>query len=186
MRSINLFFVFSVALWGQFSSGVQPVTVNTIANAIYCADTSVSANTITCSTANTFPAYQAGQAVDVLLANSVTGATTININALGAKAVTYNGTTALISGIMTAGGTYRLQYDGTRFVLQGDVSQGALPAGSASEVQFRASATTFGGNSNIQVIDNGDASAKILAFGGFSEPALIGSCCDGFSNTEFA
>lgn len=96
---------------------------NTIKNAEYCPDTSVSANTITCTTTTTFPgAYAAGQSVRVLLANAVTGATTININSLGAKAVTKNGSTALASGDLSAGTVYTLTYDGTRFVV-------SVPAG---------------------------------------------------------
>lgn len=111
----------SVALFAQGPSTGTVESANTVKNAIACPDTSVSANTITCVTAVGFTGYANDQAFDVRLANTVTGAATININALGAKAVTYNGTNAMVSGIMFAGGTYRLQYDGTRFVLQGSV-----------------------------------------------------------------
>lgn len=104
---------------------------------IYCADTSVSANTITCSVTPSIGAYAAGQAVDVLLANSVTGATTIDVNGLGPQAVTYNGTNPLITGVMLIGGTYRLQFDGTEFVLQGNVSSGGgLPASPDQAIQI--------------------------------------------------
>jgi hypothetical protein len=99
-------------------------SVNTIKNASYCPDTSIAANTITCSTSIGFVGYVAGQAVDVLVANTATGATTINVNSLGAKAVTYNGATAITTNILYAGGTYRFQYDGTEFVLQGSVGSG--------------------------------------------------------------
>jgi len=114
--------LFPLVALAQPLSTSSVVSLNTLANAAYCADTSGAANTITCTTAVGFTGYAAGQAVDVLLANSVTGATTIAVNGLAAKAVTYNGATALISGIMSTGGTYRLQYDGTRFVLQGSVN----------------------------------------------------------------
>lgn len=101
------------------------VDANGIKNAIYISDTSMSANTITGTTSTMFPvAYAAGQLVVVKLANTVTGATTININSLGAVAVTKNGTTALANLDMLAGGIYPLTYDGTRFVLTQN-----LPAG---------------------------------------------------------
>lgn len=124
--------------YGQFQSGIN-LTVNNIRDAAYCADTSVSANTITCSTQNTFSGYSAGQAVDVLLANTITGAATINVDTRGPKAVTYNGSVPLISGILTAGGTYRLQYDGTRFVLQG-----AMPATHGLGASFSGAAIAAG------------------------------------------
>jgi hypothetical protein len=143
--SLILFSTLALAQAPTFRSVAN--SVNTIRNAADCEDTSVVANTITCSTNVGFVGYNTGQAVDLHLLTSVTGAATININSLGAKAVTYNGTTVLVSGIMSAGGTYRLQYDGTRFVLQGSINTaagGAFPAGSGTELQYRFNATTFG------------------------------------------
>jgi hypothetical protein len=99
----------------------------------YCKDTSVSANTITCTTYVVF-AYFPGMSVDVLIANSVTGATTINVNAIGSKAVTYNGSTTMATGIMVAGGTYRLTYNGTAFIMQGSVPAGNV--GTVTSVGF--------------------------------------------------
>jgi hypothetical protein len=115
-------FLLHSAAWAQGPSTSSVQSANTTKNAIACADTSVSANTITCTTAVGFTGYANDQAFDVRVANSATAATTININGLGAKAVTYNGTTVIIAGVLTAGGTYRMQYDGTRFVVQGVVT----------------------------------------------------------------
>lgn len=120
----------------------------------YCPDTSVSANTITCtvnSAKGVFASYSAGESVDVLLANTVTGATTINLNALGNKAVTYNGTNALTSAIgWNAGATARLTYDGTRFVMQGIVSTGGgTPGAPVNSVQFNNPLGTFAGDSRF-------------------------------------
>jgi len=155
--SINHFMLGRAVLLGLIllgcAAGQAPMStsavasINNLKNAAYCADTSVSANTITCSTAVGFTGYAAGQAVDVLLANSITAAATINVNGLGAKAVTYNGATVMITGIMVAGGTYRLQYDGTRFVMQGDVSSGGVPSG-VNQFQWD-SAGTFAGAPNL-------------------------------------
>lgn len=138
---------------GVFAQSVMSTgnvaSLNNLKNAAYCADTSVAANTITCSTAVGFTGYAAGQAVDVLLANTATGATVININTLGNKAVTYNGTNALTSALgLVAGSTMRLQYDGTRFVLQGLVAAGPCPAGSNTQVQYNNSGVC-GGNSGF-------------------------------------
>jgi hypothetical protein len=108
---------------GPSFRGVE--SVNTYRNAAYCPDTSIVANTVTCSTAVGFTGPLSGQAIDLLLANTITGAATIAINGFAAKAITYNGSTVMAAGIMVAGGTYRLQYDGTEYVLQGSASSGS-------------------------------------------------------------
>src|ERR1700722_17593928 len=96
--------------------GGASVDNNTLKNAAFISDLSVSANSITGTTATTFPgAYAKGQAVIVQVANTNTGATTININTLGAKNVTKNGNTALAGGNLVAGNDYLLVYDGTEF-----------------------------------------------------------------------
>lgn len=65
--------------------------------------------------------YFAGMTVR-FKANTVnTGAATINVNSLGAKAITKNGTTALNDGDIAAGSVVTITYDGTQFQLQGNV-----------------------------------------------------------------
>lgn len=49
-----------------------------------------------------------------------TGAVTVNLNGLGAKDLTKNGTTALVSGDMPPG-FYMIAYDGTRFQIEGQL-----------------------------------------------------------------
>ena len=65
-----------------------------------------------------YAAYVAGDTFDVLFTNGNTGASTMNINALGAKTIAKNGTTALDSGDIVAGTVRTIIYDGTRFQLQ--------------------------------------------------------------------
>ena len=86
----------------------------------YCPDTGA-ANTITCSTYVALPALKTGMSFDVLLKNSVTGAATLVVDGLSGVPVTFNGTNPMVSGIMFAGGSYRLQFDGTEAVLQGPI-----------------------------------------------------------------
>jgi hypothetical protein len=69
-------------------------------------------------------AYALGQRLLVLFTNANTGAATINVNSLGAKAITKNGTTALAAGDIPAGAIKLIQYDGTRFQIIGDGSGG--------------------------------------------------------------
>ena len=87
----------------------------------YCPDTGA-ANTITCATYVALTALSPGMSFDVLLKNSVTGAATLVVDGLSGVPVTYNGTNAMVGGIMFAGNTYRLTFEGTEAVLQGSVS----------------------------------------------------------------
>ena len=100
---------------------------NTLASAFYCPDTSGTPNAITCTTTTTFPgSYAAGQTVRVKLANTITGATTINVHSLGTKAVTKNGATALAgTESLTAGTTFTATYDGTEFVIYSPAGGGS-------------------------------------------------------------
>lgn len=93
-------------------------------------------NTITASLTG-LAAYAAGQAFRFVAANANTGAVTLNINTLGAKAITRNGATALIAGDILAGQTVTVIYDGTQFQLSEQPATGRL----IGEQYFTASGT---------------------------------------------
>lgn len=175
----------ALSVSGQSPSLSNVASINNIRNAGYCADTSVSANTITCSTAVGFTGYSAGQALDVLLANTITGAATINVNALGAKAVTYNGSTALVQGNnLLVGGVFRFIYDGTRFQFTGPVTfvpaAGGSWAGVTGCVVYRSTAdyilscdnTLTYGSGNL-IITNSSAPLLTLKNSGANQPASV-------------
>ena len=66
--------------------------------------TSVSGtDTITATSAPVITAYAAGQRFAFIAAGANTGAATININALGAKAITKSGAVALVAGDIASG-----------------------------------------------------------------------------------
>lgn len=99
-------------------------------------------------------AYAAGQSFFVNFTNGNTGAATININSLGAKALTKNVSTALVSGDISAGKIYEIVYDGTQFQVKdnaGDVigqassvdSEIALFSGTGGKTIKRATGTGF-------------------------------------------
>jgi hypothetical protein len=71
-------------------------------------------NTVT-ATSTTYTAYFTGSTVSFVAAGANTGATTLNINGLGAKAITKQGSTALTQGDIKLGQIVMLTYDGTRF-----------------------------------------------------------------------
>lgn len=76
-------------------------------------------NTVTAKTAVPYSALAAGFLVRFVPANTNSGAVTLNVNAIGAKAVTKNGTTALVGGELVAGKECLLGYDGTRWQIIG-------------------------------------------------------------------
>lgn len=74
-------------------------------------------NTITATGPLSFSAYGAGKDFEFVPAVTNTGAVTINISGLGARAITKFGTTPLVAGDLVAGAVVRIIDDGTRFQL---------------------------------------------------------------------
>lgn len=78
-------------------------------------------------------AYASGFTIAVLFTNANTGAATLNVNSLGAKAIKKSGTSALSSGDIAAGEIKILQYDGTNFQIIGGSGSGG---GTAATTTF--------------------------------------------------
>jgi hypothetical protein len=74
-------------------------------------------NTITATASLGMSAYVTGQRFFFVAAAANTGAVTLNINAIGAKSVTKNGTTALVTGDIAINAVVQVVYDGTQFQL---------------------------------------------------------------------
>ena len=85
--------------------------------------TTGSANAYVLTTGLSLAAYVAGQSFDIKANFTNSGAATINVDTLGAKSITKNGTTALASGDITSGNIYRVSYDGTQFQIIGFIGQ---------------------------------------------------------------
>lgn len=94
------------------------------------------ADTITATGAAGMTAYVAGQQFIFVAAGANTGAATLNINSIGAKAITKNGTTALSAGNIASGSVAEVVYDGTQFQL---IS--SLPISASGDVVGPASST---------------------------------------------
>lgn len=89
-------------------------------------------DTYTVTPSPAITAYAAGQTFLVTFTNANTGAATLNVNGLGAKAITKNGATALERSDIAAGAQRLLTYDGTQFQISGV----AAPQPGASEGLF--------------------------------------------------
>ena len=74
-------------------------------------------DTLTGSVTPALTAYAAGNLFSFVVANTNTGAVTINIDGVGSKSITRTGSTALVAGDMVAGEVVLNEYDGTRFQL---------------------------------------------------------------------
>lgn len=85
---------------------------------------SSNAYTITNASTGAWSSYATGDLIMLIANHTNSGAATLNVDGLGTKAITKNGTTALVSGDLVSGGAYLMTYDGTRFVLVGEVSSG--------------------------------------------------------------
>lgn len=79
--------------------------------------TAAGADTITGTVTPTLTAYTTGQQFSFVAAGTNTTAVTLNIDGVGAKAVTRAGTTALAAGDILTGQVVLVEYDGTRFQL---------------------------------------------------------------------
>jgi hypothetical protein len=74
-------------------------------------------DTITGTVSPSLTAYTAWQIFSFVVGTTNTGAVTLNIDGLGAKAVTRTGAIALVAGGMVTGQVALVEYDGTRFQL---------------------------------------------------------------------
>jgi len=81
-------------------------------------------DTVTGTLSPTLTAYAAGQMFYWIAAGANTGAVTLNIDSLGAKAVTRDGSTALAAGDIRSGEVVVVVYDGTRFQVVSQVNSG--------------------------------------------------------------
>lgn len=116
-------------------------------------------NTITASLAS-LTAYTTGMVVRFIAAGANTGAVTLNINSIGAAAVTKNGTTPLVTGDILSGLFYQLTYDGTQFQIT--AYAGTYMAGPGT---VAAPSYTFGGDTDTGIYKIGPGELGIAVDG---------------------
>ena len=131
-------------------------------------------NTITATLSPAPAAYAAGQRFTIKPAATNTGAVTINLNSLGAKAIQVNGS-ALLGGEIVINIPFTIEYDGTQFQLMTPVLYGLTASGTTRFGSGAGSALTSGtdstflgvnagntvtsGDGNVYVGDNSDGAA---------------------------
>ncbi len=88
-----------------------------------------SANTYSITLNPAPTAYVDGMAISVKINVDNTGASTINVNGLGAKPIKKPNGNDVAAGNLKAGSIYTLRYNGTNFILQGSDSSGNATPG---------------------------------------------------------
>jgi hypothetical protein len=88
-------------------------------------------------------AYVTGQRFFFVAVATNTSACTLNINAIGVKSVTKNGTTALVAGDIVSGAVTQVVYDGTQFQLLNPAA-GTVSSFSAGSTGLTPSTATTG------------------------------------------
>jgi hypothetical protein len=84
-------------------------------------------NTVTALAPISMTAYAAGQVFRFIVAATNTSSVTLNINSIGAKSITKNGTTALTANDILINSVVEVIYDGTQFQLVNPAN--AIPSG---------------------------------------------------------
>jgi hypothetical protein len=127
----------------QAIAGVDYVSGLQLQNSTLTFLTSVAGtNVITGNLTPAIASYVAGQMFSFLSAGANTGAVTLNINGVGAKAVTKLGSTALAAGDIPANTIIIVQYDGSEFQL---VAPAALSSLGSMAFQNAGSVAITGG-----------------------------------------
>ena len=101
-------------------------------------------NAITATASLGMSAYVTGQRFFFVAAATNTGAVTLNINAIGVKSVTKNGTTALVAGDIAINAVVQVVYDGTQFQLLNPAAAANVSSFSAGTTGLTPSTATTG------------------------------------------
>ena len=130
-------------------------------------------DTITAVASPTLAAYAAGQMFYFVAAGANTGAVTLNINSLGAKSVTRDGTTALASGDIQSGEVCVVVYDGTQFQLVNGASQSASIVTENLTVNKATVLNESGGDNDTRI--EGDTDANLVFVDASADAVGIGT-----------
>jgi hypothetical protein len=160
----------NIPLGGNKLTGVGAATASTDAmtllnaqngTGVYVATVGGTADVITISPSPVIASYVTGQMFSFIASGANTTNVTINVNGLGAKAVTKNGTTALVAGDIPSGFLVSIRYDGTRFQLVGSASTafnggtltGDITMSASSIIEAEGAAVASASSTNIWATD---------------------------------
>jgi hypothetical protein len=135
------------------------------------------ADTITGTMSPTLAAYATGQMFYFVAAGANTGAVTINIDSLGAKSITRDGTTALAAGDIQSGEVCVIVYDGTQFQLVNGASQSASIVTENLTVNKATVLNESGGDNDTRI--EGDTDANLVFVDASTDRVGVGTSTPG-------
>jgi hypothetical protein len=135
------------------------------------------ADTITGTMSPNLAAYATGQMFYFVAAGANTGAVTINIDSLGAKSITRDGTTALAAGDIQSGEVCVIVYDGTQFQLVNGASQSASIVTENLTVNKATVLNESGGDNDTRI--EGDTDANLVFVDASTDRVGVGTSTPG-------
>jgi hypothetical protein len=136
---------------GAGSSPTDSVNLSQVQSGVASLVTVTGTNTYTGTMSPTLAAYAAGNVFTFVVPNTNTTSCTLNIDGLGAKALTRDGSTALVAGDLVANSEILVVYDGTRFQVLNSNSKTnlTLSSGSANQVLYLNASKGLTGSSGL-------------------------------------
>jgi hypothetical protein len=117
---------FKITNLGAGTAATDAVRLGQLQNGAATVVTVTGTDTYTGTMSPALTAYGAGNAFTFVVPNTNTTSCTLNIDGLGAKALTRDGSTALVAGDLVAGSEILIVYDGTRFQVLNSNSKTSL------------------------------------------------------------
>lgn len=160
----------TVGTYDNIPSINDPFSLNSILSNV------TGTNTIAATGTPTVTAYTTGATYSFIPANDNTGAVTIAIDGLTAKAISKNNGTALTAGDLQAGKLALIEYDGTRFqllnniVIEGSVTTATITGGTISGLASPLAVADGGTGratltANYALLGNGTTAVQMIAPG---------------------
>ncbi len=142
---------------------------------VYIGTVGGTADVITLTASPAITAYVAGQAFRFIASGANTTNVTVAVSGLAAKAITKNGTTALVAGDLPSGAIITIIYDGTRF--QVVATSGNFATLTGSEVLTNKTLTS-------PIINTGTVGAAPTADLGIANKAYADKTVAAYSSTD--
>jgi hypothetical protein len=165
---------------GNSSARTHYAATGQVQDNVFCTGTvGGSANAITLTLAPVITAYVKGQRFEFVSTAANTGATTLNVNGVGAKNVYSDASTALVAGDIPNGRAVIVIYDGTQFqIVNYDPTITTIPSGATATTQSVGDSST---KVATTAFVNAEIANDLLAYPASDAESLDGSVTNKFT-----